>query len=155
MSVVVTAVFHPVAGREAELVAALRVTIPAVHEEQGCCLYAIHDADDGTITMLEKWTSREDLDAHAAGAATAAPVPPLEPPEVFVVSYGLDTVSAVPAGWRADHCDDRLMANSSIDAFATMTAPSARRPSTMVASVVVWLPFQHPQPAVVGMSMVL
>lgn len=70
--VVVTAVFHPVPGRTADLVAALRATIPAVHDEPGCQLYAIHDADDGTITMIEKWSSREDLDTHAHGPAVAA-----------------------------------------------------------------------------------
>jgi quinol monooxygenase YgiN len=70
--VVVTAVFHPVAGRTAELIDALRATIPGVHDEQGCRLYAIHDADDGTVTMIEKWDSREDLAAHAAGSAVKA-----------------------------------------------------------------------------------
>jgi quinol monooxygenase YgiN len=70
--VVVTAVFHPVPGRTAELIEALRASIPAVHEEEGCLLYAIHDADDGTITMIEKWTSREALDAHDAGAPVKA-----------------------------------------------------------------------------------
>lgn len=65
--VIVTAVFVPVEGKQAELVAALREAIPAVHAEPGCVLYAIHDAEDGTITMLEKWASVEDLDAHAAG----------------------------------------------------------------------------------------
>jgi len=67
--VVVTAVFHPIPGRTTELIDALRATIPAVHEEAGCLLYAIHDAADGTITMIEKWDSAEALDAHAAGAA--------------------------------------------------------------------------------------
>ena len=32
----------------------------------------IHDAADGTIVMLEKWTSSEDLAAHAAGQAVVA-----------------------------------------------------------------------------------
>ena len=72
MSVVVTAVFHPLEGRRAELVDALRRSIPAVHDEPGCRLYAIHDAEDGTITMVEKWDSREDLAAHAAGPAVKA-----------------------------------------------------------------------------------
>ncbi|NJC70639.1 antibiotic biosynthesis monooxygenase [Planosporangium thailandense] len=72
MSVVVTALFHPVEGRTAELIDALRASIPAVHAEQGCRLYAIHDAEDGTITMIEKWDSREDLAAHAAGPAVKA-----------------------------------------------------------------------------------
>lgn len=69
MPVIVTAVFHPLDGRRDELVAALRATMPAVHREDGCLLYAIHDADDGTITMIEKWTSRDALGAHATGSA--------------------------------------------------------------------------------------
>jgi len=72
MSVIVTAVFHPVEGRTTELAEALQAAIPAVHEEKGCHLYAIHDAEDGTITMIEKWESREDLAAHAAGPAVEA-----------------------------------------------------------------------------------
>jgi hypothetical protein len=34
-------VFHPVEGRSAELIDALRAIIPAVHDEEGCRLYAI------------------------------------------------------------------------------------------------------------------
>jgi quinol monooxygenase YgiN len=67
MSVVVAAVFHPVADRHNELIEALRDAIPAVHQEDGCQLCAIHDADDGTITMTEKWDSREALAAHNMG----------------------------------------------------------------------------------------
>jgi len=72
MSVVVTAVFHPAEGQREQLVEALRATMPAVHEEEGCLLYAIHDAEDGTITMIEKWTSAELLGAHSRGEAVAA-----------------------------------------------------------------------------------
>lgn len=32
-------------------------------------MFAIHDAEDGTVVMLEKWTTRAGLDAHAAGPA--------------------------------------------------------------------------------------
>lgn len=71
-AVVVTAVFVPVEGKRAELADALRATMPAVHGEEGCLLYAIHDASDGTITMIEKWTSAQALDAHAQGAPVAA-----------------------------------------------------------------------------------
>ena len=67
--VIVTAVFHPAPEAKESLISALRAGIPAVHDESGCLLYAIHDADDGTIVMLEKWTSRAELDAHAAGPA--------------------------------------------------------------------------------------
>ena len=51
---------------------ALRPAIAAVHEEPGCQLYAIHDAPDGTIVMIEKWTSVGDLDDHGAGEAVRA-----------------------------------------------------------------------------------
>ena len=70
--IVVTAVFQPAPGAKDPLIAALREGIPAVHAEEGCILYAIHDAEDGTITMIEKWDSQEYLDAHAAGSAVKA-----------------------------------------------------------------------------------
>ena len=72
MTVVVTAVFRPAPNRREDLVDALRSTMPAVHAERGCLLYAIHDAEDGTITMIEKWASVADLDAHGSSPATAA-----------------------------------------------------------------------------------
>ena len=65
--VVVTAIFTPAEGQRDALVAALSTAIAEVHEEEGCELYAIHDSPDGTIVMLEKWTSAAALDAHAAG----------------------------------------------------------------------------------------
>src|SRR5690625_3296332 len=67
MTVVVTAVFYPKPGKKQELDQAMQRGSAAVHEVKGCELYAIHDAEDGTITKLEKWTTHEDLDAHRAG----------------------------------------------------------------------------------------
>jgi hypothetical protein len=52
-TVTVTAVFTPIRGHKNALVEALAGAIPAVHNEQGCLLYAIHDTQDGTITMIE------------------------------------------------------------------------------------------------------
>ncbi|KLU10535.1 putative quinol monooxygenase [Kocuria sp. SM24M-10] len=71
MTVVVTAVFTPAPGSRDRLVEALRTAVPAVHDEPGCLLYALHDAADGSIVMLEKWASERDLAAHAAGPAVA------------------------------------------------------------------------------------
>lgn len=76
--VVVTAYFEPVAGKRDALVAVLGDIIPRVHEEQGCELYAIHDAPDGSIVMIEKWTTAADLDAHAAGDVVADLGPALD-----------------------------------------------------------------------------
>jgi quinol monooxygenase YgiN len=70
--VIVTAIFHPLEGAQNQLIEAFRTTIPAVHEEPGCVVYAIHDAMDGTITMIEKWADEDLLDAHSTGAAVAA-----------------------------------------------------------------------------------
>ena len=72
MPTIVTAVFTPKEGAKQSLIAAFEATIPAVHAESGCELYSIHDAEDGTITMIEKWTTREQLDAHGRGPAVAA-----------------------------------------------------------------------------------
>lgn len=72
MPTIVTAVFTPKDGAKQGLIDAFRATIPAVHAEPGCELYSIHDAEDGTITMIEKWTTREQLDAHGGGPAVAA-----------------------------------------------------------------------------------
>ncbi|WP_136612451.1 putative quinol monooxygenase [Sinomonas albida] len=96
MSVVVTAVFHPAEGQREQLVEALRTTIPGVHGEDGCLLYAIHDAADGTITMIEKWTSAEHLDAHSKGTAVAALREAVDP---FVAKPAtVTTMTAIEAG---------------------------------------------------------
>lgn len=71
MTVVVTAVFTPAAGSRDRLIEALQEAIPAVHDEPGCLLYAIHGAEDGSIVMIEKWASDGDLAAHAEGPAVA------------------------------------------------------------------------------------
>ena len=69
--VVVVAVFPAAPGRLDDLRAALVEAIPAVHAEAGCELYAILDAPDDQIYMLEKWSSAELLDAHGNGPAVA------------------------------------------------------------------------------------
>jgi quinol monooxygenase YgiN len=67
MTVVVTAVFTPNEGALHQVTAALAPAIAEVHEEAGCQLYAIHEAPNGQIVMIEKWDSAELLDAHGAG----------------------------------------------------------------------------------------
>jgi quinol monooxygenase YgiN len=70
--VVVTAYFYPRTESRDQVLAALEPAIVAVHDEPGCELYAIHDAPDGSIVMLEKWTSVAQLDEHGQGEAVAA-----------------------------------------------------------------------------------
>ena len=69
--VVVAAYFYPCPGTRDQVLAALEPALAAVHEEDGCELYAIHDAPDGSIVMLEKWESAELLDAHGQGDPVA------------------------------------------------------------------------------------
>lgn len=64
----VTALFHPKAGRRDDVLAVLERTIPLVHEEPGCALYAAFAATDGeSIALIEAWESAELLDAHGDG----------------------------------------------------------------------------------------
>jgi len=67
--VVVTAVFSPLPGRHEQARAALEGALADVHAEDGCLLYALHDAADGTLVLIEKWGSQGVLGAHAAGEA--------------------------------------------------------------------------------------
>jgi len=70
-TVVVVAVFTAAPGRLDDLRAALVEAVPGVHAEAGCELYALHDAPDDQIYLLEKWGSAADLDAHGDGPAVA------------------------------------------------------------------------------------
>lgn len=94
--VIVTAVFEPAPSAKDQLVAALREGIPAVHSENGCILYAINDSDDGTIVMLEKWASRDDLAAHASGEAVVQLNSLIAPYLARPVT--VTTMTSIPAG---------------------------------------------------------
>jgi quinol monooxygenase YgiN len=76
VSVVVVATIKPLPEHRDEVIAAFADTIAEVHQEDGCELYALHQADDRLI-MVEKWASRDALDRHSKGAALAALNPKL------------------------------------------------------------------------------
>ncbi len=95
MSVVVVATIIPLPEHRDEVIAVLTQTIPKVHAEDGCELYALHQAED-RLVMIEKWASPGALATHSRGAALAAMNPQLKgkvsgPAEVIVLQ-------AVPAG---------------------------------------------------------
>lgn len=89
MSVVVVATITPIEGHLQRVLDALAVTVPLVHEEPGCELYAAH-SDGKTVVMVERWASREALNTHSAGdnlkkfGALAGPSLS-EPPNVTVL----------------------------------------------------------------------
>ena len=95
MSVVVVATIVPLAEYRDEVIATITETVGKVHEEDGCELYALHQAAD-RLMMVEKWASPEALREHSKGAALAAQAPRLAgklagPAEIIVLQ-------AVPAG---------------------------------------------------------
>ena len=67
-AVAVVAVLHPLPDRIDEAVAAILAAVPGILAEDGCDQYAPHLGDDGTIIILERWSSREALAAHNVGA---------------------------------------------------------------------------------------
>ncbi len=71
-AVTVVAVIHVRPGMGPAQLEAFREVSPLVHEEPGCELYAAHVAEDGdTVVMVERWSTRADLEAHLAGPAIA------------------------------------------------------------------------------------
>ena len=71
MTVVVVATIRPLPDRRAEVVAAMEAVIARTHaEDDGCLLYALHQAPD-RLVMIEKWSSQEALAAHLSGPAIA------------------------------------------------------------------------------------
>jgi quinol monooxygenase YgiN len=95
VSVVVVATIIPLPEHRDEAIAAYIGIIAKVHAEDGCELYALHQAED-RLMMIEKWASREALGAHSRGAALAELRSQLAgkltgPAEVIVLQ-------AVPAG---------------------------------------------------------
>ncbi|HRY22866.1 MAG: antibiotic biosynthesis monooxygenase [Geminicoccaceae bacterium] len=74
----VMAVIEAKPGKRAELLAAFKANVPAVHAEDGCIVYEatvdteaagpIQNATFGadTFVVVEKWASLEALEAHAA-----------------------------------------------------------------------------------------
>jgi quinol monooxygenase YgiN len=95
MSVVVVATIVPLAEHRDEVIAAFKETIEQVHSEDGCELYALHEAPDRLI-MIEKWASPEALGVHSKASALTALNPRLAGkvagrPEVIVLQQ-------VPAG---------------------------------------------------------
>jgi quinol monooxygenase YgiN len=79
----VIAIIEAKPGRRAELLAAFRANMPAVHAEAGCIDYAPAIDAEGfgawqakfgadTFVVIEKWASAEALHAHAASPHMAA-----------------------------------------------------------------------------------
>ena len=67
-AVTVVARIHPDPARITDAAAAVRAAVDGIRAEDGCAQYDPHLADDGSIVIVERWSSREALAAHNTGA---------------------------------------------------------------------------------------
>ena len=61
---VVIATFTPQPENYERVREVLLDVIPDVHQEEGCELYALHEEVEGSLVLIEKWTTRELWQAH-------------------------------------------------------------------------------------------
>jgi quinol monooxygenase YgiN len=64
---VLVATIRPNPGQLEAVESVLKDIIPAVHEEDGCELYALHRGKD-RLVFVEKWRDVAALGAHGSGA---------------------------------------------------------------------------------------
>jgi quinol monooxygenase YgiN len=95
MSVTVVALLTAKPGLAPGVIDSFREVSPLVHEEPGCELYAAH-TDGNVVIMVERWTTREDLNAHAAGQPLAR-LNELNS-DLLVKPYDVWFLDAVPLG---------------------------------------------------------
>ena len=67
MSVVVVATMAPQSEHADAVREAVLAAVPQVHAEEGCERYALHEARDGSLVMIEQWASPRTLAAHGEG----------------------------------------------------------------------------------------
>jgi quinol monooxygenase YgiN len=96
--IVVIGSFTARPGKEADAVAAFEALLEPTHAEPGCILYALHCGVDDTrrLAFVERWTSREALDAHLASPHVEAVVARAE--ELFADSGEIVVYEALPGG---------------------------------------------------------
>jgi len=71
VSVVVVATITPLPGEEDAVREAVLESIPAVHAEPGCEVYALHEGT-GEFVLVERWESADALAVHGHGEALRA-----------------------------------------------------------------------------------
>jgi quinol monooxygenase YgiN len=96
--VVVVGSFTAEPGKEAEAEAAFRRLLEPTHGEDGCILYALHRGvdDPRRLTFIERWASREELEAHLASAHIAEALARLT--ELFGESGDITVYEPLPGG---------------------------------------------------------
>jgi len=96
--VVVVGSFTAEPGKEAEALEAFKALVEPTHGEDGCILYALHQGTDDPrrLAFVERWASRELLDAHLKSPHVSAVLERAE--ALFGDSGDIVIYEAVPAG---------------------------------------------------------
>jgi quinol monooxygenase YgiN len=96
--VVVVGSFKAKPGKEVEALEAFKAVVEPTHREEGCILYALNQGTDDPrrLAFVERWTSRELLDAHLKSPHVAAVLERVA--ELFGDSGEIVVYEAVPGG---------------------------------------------------------
>ena len=96
--IVVVGSFTARPGKEAEGLQAFEELVDPTHAEDGCILYALHRGSDdpARLAFIERWASREALDAHLASPHVQAILERAD--ELFGDSGDITVFEAVPGG---------------------------------------------------------
>lgn len=96
--VVVVGAFRTQPGKEQEGLEAFRALLDPTHREDGCILYALHQGSDDPrrLAFIERWESREKLDAHLETEHVQKVLERAE--ELFGDSADITVYDAVPGG---------------------------------------------------------
>lgn len=99
--VVVVGSFTAEPGKEDEAVEALQALVEPTHQEDGCILYALHRGvdDPRRLAFVERWASREELDAHLSSLHVEEALARVE--ELFGDSGDIVVYEPLPGGETA------------------------------------------------------
>ena len=96
--VIVVGAFKANPGKEEDALEAFRALVEPTHREEGCIVYALHRGSDdpARFAFIERWESRELLDAHLASDHVAAALERAD--ELWGENGEITVYEAVPAG---------------------------------------------------------
>jgi quinol monooxygenase YgiN len=96
--IVVVGSFTVQDGKEAEATEAFQALMAPTHDEDGCILYALHRGSDDPrrLAFVERWASRESLDAHLASPHIQDVL--ARAPDLFADGGDIVVYEAVPGG---------------------------------------------------------
>lgn len=96
--IVVVGSFKIRPGKEEEALEAFEALLEPTHREEGCILYALHRGvdDPGRLTFIERWESRELLNAHLGSDHVSALLERAD--ELWGGEGEITVYDAIPAG---------------------------------------------------------